>query len=261
MSFFLKILKLLGIRTHRSFRLTIRLIALSVGLSAGFYMSVQLEQENFQTGFWFFLIVMATALLEFVLGDVFADQSFPFDTERKLSLMEERLGSNAIDFISSRLKQTINELVGCDSTGVSATVHVLAELNATNDSHTRYGLLQLTDYVGPEGGRKGRVTLINQGIIGRCARTEEMEIVDFSDATEYQSSMVREFGFTKEDAKRHTTTARSYLAYPLKSEGTLIGVIYFFTAEPQVFPKAAKNAQLDRLATEFVNYLKLVQLV
>lgn len=260
MNIFFKTLKLFGIRTHRSFRLTIRAMALFSGLCAGFYVSVQLEQNNFQVGFYFFLIVIVASVLEFILGDMFADRSFPFDTERKLSLMEERLGSNAIDFISSRLRQTINEFVGCDSGSVSATVHVIAELNATNDSRTRYGLLQLTDYVGPEGGRKGRVTLINQGIIGRCARTLKMETADFSDVAEYKNSMVRDFGFTKEEARKHTITARSYLAYPLKSDEALIGVIYFFTEEPQVFPKAAKNAQLDRLATEFVNYLKLVQL-
>lgn len=260
MNFFLQVLKLIGIRTHKAFRLTIRAIALLVGLCVGFYVSVQLEEGSFQRGGFFFLIVIATALLEFVLGDVFADQSFPLDTERKISLMEERLGSKVISLISSRLRQTINEFIGCDSASVSATVHVIAEVNVVSDSQTRYGLLQLTNYVGPEGGRKGRVTLINQGIIGRCARTEKMETADFADIVEYQNSMVREFGFTKEEAKRHTTTARSYLAYPLKSDGALIGVIYFFTAEPQVFPKATKNAQLDRLAEEFVNYLKIVQL-
>lgn len=261
MKFLLATLRLIGIRSHRSFRLTIRGTALFVGLLAGYCVGIHMELEEFSKGFWMFLIVLATAMLEFVLADVLADQSFPFDTERKLALMERRLGADAIRTISERLKQTIEEFRGCDTSFISGTVHVLAELNSTNDSRTRYGLLQLTDYVGLGGGRKGRVTLINQGIIGRCARTEQLESVDFADANEYKNAMIRDFGFTKSEIKRHTASARSYLAYPLKDDDTLIGVIFFFTTEPQVFPRAAADVRFDRIAQEFVNYLKLVQLV
>lgn len=262
MNFFLFVLRLLGIRNHRTFRLVIRAFTLVIGLIVGFFVGVKIQLEEFDVGFWLYLIVIATAFLEFVLADVLADQSFPFDTERKLALMEKRLGADAIEMISKRLLDTIQKFRGCDKSYVSATVHVIAELNATNDSRTRKGLLQLTDYVGLAAGgkKKGRVTLINQGIIGRCARTEQCESVNFADATEYNNSMVREFGFTKSETKQHSASARSYLAYPLMNDNILIGVIYFFTIEPQVFPRAAEDANLDILAKEIVNYLKLVQL-
>jgi len=187
MKLLLAVLRLIGIRSHRSFRLAIRGTALIVGLLAGYRVGIHMELQEFSQGFWIFLIVLATAILEFVLADVLADQSFPFDTERKLALMERRIGIDAIQTISDRLKHTIREFRGCNTSLVSGTVHVLAELNSTNDSRTRYGLLQLTDYVGPDGGKKGRVTLINQGIIGRCARTEQLESVDFADADEYKN--------------------------------------------------------------------------
>ncbi len=258
---FIGVLKRIGIRTHRSFRLAIRAFALLLGLSAGFFVSVQIEVGHFEIAFWLFLIVTGAAVLELILGDLFADQSFPFDTERKLSLMEKRLGMETISTISRRLEETIGVFKNCDISSVSATVHLVAELNGDLGSRSNYGLLQLTDYVGPEGGRKGRLTLINQGIIGRCARTEEIETVNFIDVNEYRCSMVRDFGFTKQEASLHTTSARSYLAYPLKSEGLLIGVIYFFSDEPEVFPGSIEGAHLDQVAQEFVNYLKIVQLV
>jgi hypothetical protein len=122
-------------------------------------------------------------------------------------------------------------------------------------------LLQRKNYVGPDGGKKGRITLLNQGIIGRCARTGERETVGFANAVEYERSMVREFGFTKKEAEGHTKTGRSYLAHPLLFEGTLVGVLYLFTTEPQVFPNAADPEQIEGLAGEIVNYLKLAELV
>lgn len=256
----LRFLRFLGIRTHRSFRLTIRAMALAIGLLSAFYVSKTMEMQDFKTAFYIYLIVCTTAFVEFVLADVLADRSFPFDTERKLALMEKRLGANAIDTITNRIKETIEQFRGCDKTHISGAVHVVAELTSTADQRVREGLLQLTDYVGPATGKKGRVTLFTQGVIGRCARTCQQETVDFADAEEYYSAMLREFGFTKREADKHTNTARSYLAYPMKNDNSLVGVLYFFTTEPQVFPFAAKDVELEGFAREIVNYLKLAQL-
>jgi GAF domain-containing protein len=68
--------------------------------------------------------------------------------------------------------------------------------------------------------------------------------------------MVREFGFTQNQANSHTTTARSYLAVPLLSGEKLAGIIYLFSDEPQVFPTAAKSIVFDEFAVEITNYLK-----
>ena len=140
-------------------------------------------------------------------------------------------------------------------------MHILAELVSTADHRSRQGLLQLTNYVGPEGGKKGRITLINQGIIGRCARTGALETVGFADQEEYAASMVREFGFTQKEANSHTRTARSYLTFPLKHDDRTVGVLYFFTPEPQVFPRAARVDSLKAAAREIVNYLVLADLI
>jgi hypothetical protein len=220
-----------------------------------------MEQHEFSASWWVYVIVMIVAFLEFVLADVLADRSFPFDTERKLDLMEKRLGTQALTTIAARLEEVVSGFEGCDPAKISATVHVLAELTSTADNRIRIGLLQLTDYIGSEGGKKGRITLITQGIIGRCARTGRLETVDFADAHEYQTAMVREFGFTEKEASRHSKNARSYLAFPLRKRDETVGVIYFFTSEPQVFPLAAHPQRLDETARELVNYLSLAQIV
>ena len=154
-------LRLVGIRTRRSFRLTIRAIALLVGLSAAFYLSVLLAKKEFEIAWYVFLVVIVAAFVEFVFADVLVDRSFPFDTERKLALMEKRLGAQVIEAITQRIKDLVAEFRDCDTALISATVHVFAELTATADQRIREGLLQLTDYVGPNGGKKGRITLIN----------------------------------------------------------------------------------------------------
>jgi hypothetical protein len=256
LSFFL----FFGIRTHRSFRLSMRAGALCVGLMAAFCASMNMEKQQFGIAFYVYLIVCIMAYVEFVFADVLADHSFPFDTERKLALMEKSLGADVIKAISERIKETIKGFRGCNKNLISGAVHIVAELTSTADQRVREGLLQLTDYIGPAGGKKGRVTLINQGIIGRCARTCLLESVDFVDADEYHSAMVREFGFTRKEAESHTIAARSYLAYPLMKEKHLIGVVYFFTTEPQVFPRAAEVDRLNDVAREIINYLKIAQL-
>ena len=94
---FYKVLRLLGIRTHRSFRLVLRAGALLVGSYAAFEASVLLQKNDFDKAWCFYLIVLVAAFIEFILADVFADRSFPFDTERKLVLMEKRLGIQVIE--------------------------------------------------------------------------------------------------------------------------------------------------------------------
>lgn len=256
-----KALRLIGIKTHRSFRLTLRAIALMAGLYAAFRVSMLLEKSEFESALYVYIVVIVASFVEFVIADVIADRSFPFDTERKLALMEKRLGAQVIETIAHRLSELISEFRGCDNSLISAAVHVFAELTATADQRIREGLLQLTDYIGPASGNKGRITLINQGVIGRCARTGRMETVDFADEEEYQEAMVRDFGFTTQEAERHTKTARSYLAFPLHHNDKIVGVLYFFTRAPKVFPRAADVTRLEDVAREIVNYMKLAQLI
>jgi hypothetical protein len=243
-----RLLRLIGIRTHRSFRLSLRFVAIFVGLYSAFRVAILIQQGHFEPAeFWHIAVILA-AIGEFILADVLADHSFPFDTERKLALMERRLGQNAIDAITRELRETISQLRGCNRELVSATVHLVVELAPTTDHRFRQGLLQLTDYVGAEGGKKGRLTLTTQGVIGRCARTGRRETVGFADEAEYSDAMVREFGFSKQEAARHTKTGRSYLAVPLLHDQLVFGVLYIFTSESQVFPRAAASTDFDRTA-------------
>lgn len=85
--------------------------------------------------------------------------------------------------------------------------------------------------------------------------------MNFDDATEYRRRMVEEFGFSREEAEMHTTFARSYLAEPLLLGGTVIGVLYFFSSEPQVFPLAARGSDLASKGQDFVDVLKTVSIV
>ena len=259
--FLYEFLQKVGIRTHRAFRLSLRAVALAIGAIAAYHVSVFLQKNEFDAASRLSWLVLVMAFVEFVLADVLADRSFPFDTERKLARMEAQLGHQAIQTIEQRLTNLIAEFRCCEQNLVRATVHIIAELPPTADQKVREGLLQLTNYVGPKGGPKGRITLLNQGIVGRCARTGALETVGFADQQDYARIMVREFGFTPSETKSHTHTARSYLAFPLHYGSRVVGVLYFFTAEPQVFPHAIKSASLKNAADEIVNYMKLANIL
>jgi len=71
--------------------------------------------------------------------------------------------------------------------------------------------------------------------------------------------MVEESGFAKGEAESHTTIGRSYLAEPLFHGPKVIGVLYFFTSEPQVFPYAAGECDLASDAKDLIDILKQFQ--
>src|SRR5262245_36347199 len=110
----MSVLRAIRITTHRRLRLTLRLIALTMGLGAAYFVSVRMEMHELTGAARLYGVVLAAALLEFMIADVLSDRSFPFDTERKLALMEKRLGRDAIKAISNRLEAQIAELQGCE---------------------------------------------------------------------------------------------------------------------------------------------------
>ena len=201
--------------------------------------------------------------LEFIFADRIAEKRYPLETEKKLALLEEKLGTLAVRSISEKLGRIISSFNACDQSRISGTVHLIVELLRSPEGKARNGLLQLTEYVGPKGGHKGRITTLDQGIIGRCARTGKIEHVNFLNENEYRSRMVEEFGFSKKESDTHTKIARSYLAIPLvaDSEPDPIGVLYFFSTEPQVFPIAASDSGLDAKALDVLDVLKTASIV
>ena len=251
----------IGIRTQRQFRLTFRGLTICVGACCGFAISVLTELHWFWWATVPFALLVLAAIAEFVLGDQLAEYSYPIDTERKLRLLEHQLGIVAVQTLTEKLQRTIAAFQACDTGRISGTVHIIVELAPSPEARVRFGLLQLTNYVGPYGGSKGRITTLEKGIVGRCARTGRTECVNFDDVAEYRRRMVEEFGFSREETEKHTTIARSYLAEPLHLAETVIGVLYFFSSEPQVFPLAAGRMDLRSTGRDFVDVLKIVSIV
>ena len=256
------LLRQIGLSTHRGLRLALRAIALAEGLYCLHFANVAYESQLFVEAAWWHCGVAAAAFMEFVLADVLADKAFPYDTERKLNLLEMRLGRKVIHAMMDRICDSIRSFHCCDTGRISATVHLLTDLDSTQDDRFRQGLLQLTDYVGPDGGKKGRITPITKGVIGLCVRTRQVETVNFSSREEYFSSMTRYYGFTAHEASQHSAKGRSYLAYPLmKDIESVVGVLYFFTSEPQVFPSAVDLAKIEELARHILRDLQIAGLV
>ena len=232
-----------------------------MGIGAGFASEVWIELHQFLIALVPLAFLIVVGLLEFVVADVLADLNYPLETEQKLKLLEQQLGSRAVSNISAMLRELIGKFEGCDNTQISATVHLVIDLSPTPEHQTRQGLLQLTDYAGPHGGKKGRITTIDQGIIGRCARTGKTEYTNFADETEYRDRMVREFGFTRQQADSHTKVARSYLAHPIGRDSQVLGIMYFFSTEPQVFPNAADLDDLVEVADGILRILSTAAIV
>jgi hypothetical protein len=253
--------RLFGIRTRREFRLALRALAILLGACGAFAVDVLMEMHQFCWAIIPSACLIVLAIVEFVLADYLAEHSYPIETEKKLALLERQLGMTAVETLAEKLRRTIQSFRACDVGRVSGTVHIIIELSPSAELKTRYGLLQLTNYVGPYGGSKGRILTLEKGIIGRCARTGKVEYANFEDVTEYRRRMVQEFGFTHEEAEAHTTVARSYLAEPLLLSGTIIGVLYFFSPEAQVFPIAASASNLENRAQDFVDLLKTISIV
>ena len=111
------------------------------------------------------------------------------------------------------------------------------------------------------GGSKGRITTLDQGIIGRCARTGKTEYVNFSDEREYQGEWWRNLVSQWEQAESRTTIARSYIAVPLFEIHELSASWYFFSTEPQVFPHAARESNLAESAQDLVAILRTASIV
>jgi hypothetical protein len=254
-------LRLLGIRTRRQFRLTLRGIAIFLVVSSGYAIGLLIQVGEFKWSILPMGILLIASITEFVLGDYITEKNYPIETEEKLDLLERQLGARAVQSISDKLNRIIQSFRACDVGKVSGTVHVSIALTPSAEHKDRFGLLQLTHYVGPLGGSKGRITTLDKGIIGRCARTKRQEHVNFFTRGEYLERMITEFGYTLTEAEKHTTLARSYIAEPLLIGEQLVGVLYFFTPEAQVFPLAARESDLPAKAQDIVEILKTIAIV
>lgn len=249
-----------SIPRRRRFRIFIRGISLIGGVLAAFVASILFEEKLYWWATLPTLIVLFAAIVEFVVGDILTERKFPARTEAILERYGEKL-RDVHDELLSQLRLAIQSLRGCDANKVNGTVHLVVELFSALGDASEDAFVQITSYSGELGGRRWRFSHISKGIIGRCFRTRLAEWVNFATEEEYNERMVREFGYTGEEIKRHTKEARSYWAEPLQSKGEFVGVMFLFSTEPQVFPRAADRGRLEGAGANIVGVLRAAAII
>jgi hypothetical protein len=253
-------LSFIDIPQRKKFRLKLRAWFLCFGVIAAFLTSVLIDKGKY---YWAILpasFVLLASLAEFVLADILTESLYPASTQTILQKLESNL-RDTHDKILESIRKAITSLRACDITKVSGTFHLKAELYSYSGDESEPALVQVTDYGGMIGGGRWRFTSATKGIIGRCLRTGEPEWVNFGSTMEYEERMVREFGFSKGEIEKHTKQARSYWAQPVYSKGRLIGIIYLFSTELQVFPLAVEQGKLESKANEIAAYLEGARIV
>ncbi len=241
--------------TRKKFRLRLRAVFLVTGVSAAFISSVLLQEKEYSWAILPASFVLLASFAEFVLADILTESRYPARTVRIL----DKLEANVRRFhgrIRDSIGKAIQSLRACDKTKVSGTLHLKVELYPPSGDESEPALVQVTDYSGSLGGRPWRFTGASKGLIGRCLRTERAEWVNFATEAEYEERMTREFGFLPAEVAKHTRDARSYWAQPVFSKGRLVGVIFLFSTEVQVFPLAVDPAVLESTANEIAAYLE-----
>jgi hypothetical protein len=239
---------------RRRFRILLRLVFLIVGIVAGFFIAVLMEEKYYVWAGIVAIAVFFASVGEFILADVITERRYPVQTEKILVSLERRIPAIEKE-LAEELSCIKNTLRGCDVREVSATLHLKVSVYSPIDERPEDAFVQVLNYQGGFGGSRWRITPCTKGVIGRCLRTCQPEFVNFSTVDEYNERMVKEFGFTPKEAKERTMSARSYWAHPVLMQNDLIAVIYLFSTEPQVFPQAADITSLNQSARHVSNLL------
>jgi hypothetical protein len=244
----------------RKFRLLLRAGLISVGVCAAFLASCFLEKQ-----LWFYaamptVLVLAASLGEFVLADLWTEARYPPETSLMLARLEQDL-KGTHERIQVAIDRVIDALEGCDKTLVGGTFHLLVTLYPAMGPVNDRALIQVVDYIGRPGGAPWRETPVTKGVIGRCVRTENQEVVNFASKAEYDARMIADFGFSRDEVAAHTTAARSYCAQPVHVRHRIVGAIYLFSTEPQVFPRALNSSVLEAAAREIAAFLEGARIV
>jgi len=242
------------------FRLLLRCIAVIVGVFAAFIASVLVQENLYMWAVLPTTILLLAALGEFVLADVLTEKLYPATTAAILSRLEENLRGYH-DRIRDSIARAIGSLKGCDRSQISGTFHLKVDVFITLGGVSEPALVQVVDYSGRLGGKRWRFTAITKGLVGRCLRTGKPEAVSFSSEDEYRKRMVTEFGFTKAEVENRTRDARSYWAQPVIAGRDIVGILYLFSTEPQVFPRAINPDVLEGTANEIAAYLEGARII
>jgi hypothetical protein len=245
---------------RRRFRILLRFGFLTGGFIAGFFVAVLTGEKLYGLAGIPAIIVFLASIGEFILADVITEKRYPAQTEKILTSMEDRIPgierelTGVLDSVKSGLR-------GCDVRQVSATLHVKVSVYSPIDERPEDAFVQVLDYRGGFGGSRWRLTPCTKGVIGRCLRTCQPEFVNFSTVDEYNERMVKEFGFTPKEAQERTMSARSYWVHPVFMGNDLVAVIYLFSTEPQVFPRATDLNSLNQSARHIADVLHAARVI
>jgi GAF domain-containing protein len=254
------ITEILDLPRRKKFRLEMRAIFLTIGIIAAFVTSILLKKEVYVWAGLFTFVFLLTSLAEFVLADVLTEKRYPSQTENILEKLEDHLQGVQYQILNC-IGKSIESMRGCDKSRISGTFHLVVDIYSQRGDDSEPALVQLTQYRGRLGGKRWRFTDATKGIVGRCLRTGRPEWVNFNSEAEYENRMVTEFGFTKDELSQHTKEARSYWAHPIHSDNKLIGVLYFFSTETQIFPVAVSTDILNSSANEIAAYLAGAEII
>jgi GAF domain-containing protein len=243
---------------RRRARTTLRVLLIVTGTAALWEFSVLVQEKDYVGAIAPVSLIGILSIVEFVLADLILDRSLPRSSRKFLERLQSKLASTEVaDHIVQTLRDCVATFDGCDLSKVTATVHLVVAATDGGDDSPSSRLFQVFAYTNADlGGRRWRFISPTKGIVGQCVRLQRKVWVNFRTVQEYRERMVKDFGFTSEEAARHTRTARSYLAVPLLSSGTTYGVMYFFSTEPQVFPVAAPDGRLQETATAITRLLR-----
>jgi hypothetical protein len=249
----------------KTYRMIYRATFLILGFIAIYIMTILIEEGEYYQAIIPGSLALIFALLEFVFGEVIVEKSFPTETRRIMNAVD-KMSIETSESLINCLNSIIDDLSGCDKELVQATIHLKVGVNRSN----KFGLLQIFPYyhIGlshqefiSSKEKSGRILEGFKGIIGRCMRTENVEYVNFATVEEYNFRMINEFGFSKDEVVKHNFSARSYFAAPFKASSGLIGIIYLFTKEPQVFPKAVDIQKFVTKSNHIADILKVGKII
>jgi GAF domain-containing protein len=241
---------------RRKYRLAARGVFVVLGASAVYLLAALIQEKQYGWALAPAALLALVGLGEFVATDVILDARFSQETSMLLARLEDRLANTSInEEIVKALNDCIASFVGCDPTRISSTSHLRIEV--IEEERPVPALVQITKYTNRTlGGQPWRITNATKGLIGRCLRLERKVWVNFRTAEEYRERMVGEFGYRREEADEHTKAARSYLAVPIGPPGRTIGILFFQSTEPQVFPIAADDERLNDCAEKVWSLLR-----
>lgn len=128
-----------------------------------------------------------------------------------------------------------------DHDRLRVTLHRIVPPTKTGQAATEYQ--QMFNYIGGSGGQ-GRCFPIGTGIVGKAIREEE--VLTFSrnndDTQAYINELVKNYGFSRANAKNVTFDRNSWMAVPIKYDGKEVaGVLYLDAKDKDFFTDEVKE--------------------